>query len=140
MWWVSSPDLINWSDIVWGEPYGIDPQLFRDPISNKTYLNMMRLNNQYDRIWGIGQCEVNLQTGKCVDRLRSLWNGTLPVTNSSRPEGPKMFHNDDYYYLVLAEGGTGSLHRITIGRSDSPEGPWEAAPNKQPFDLQWCIS
>lgn len=131
VWWVSSPDLVHWSDVVWGEPFGIDPHLFRDAAarSNKTYLTLMSPNNNYDRLWGISQCEVDLQSGKCGGVFRSLWNGTLPQDNSTRPEGPKLFHKDDYYYLVLAEGGTSSGHRVAIGRSKSPEGPWDAAPN-----------
>ncbi|CAJ2513052.1 Uu.00g011710.m01.CDS01 [Anthostomella pinea] len=128
MFWVSSPDLQTWSDVVWGEPYGIDPHLFRDPISNKTYLTLMSLNNGYDRLWGIGQCEVGLSSGKCTGPFRSLWNGTMPVTNSTRPEGPKLFYKDDFYYLLIAEGGTGITHRASIARSQSPEGPWEASP------------
>lgn len=128
MFWLSSPDLKTWSDVVWGEPYGIDPHLFKDPISGKTYLTVMGLNNGYDRLWGISQCQIDLKTGKCLGPYRNIWNGTMPVTTSTRPEGPKLFHKDDYYYLLIAEGGTGVTHRASIGRSDSPEGPWESSP------------
>ncbi|OLN88035.1 Non-reducing end alpha-L-arabinofuranosidase BoGH43A 1 [Colletotrichum chlorophyti] len=129
IWFISSPDLINWSELTWAEPYGIDPDIFHDEASGKTYLNLMGPNNNYDRLWGITQCEISLQTGKCVGPYRSLWNGTLPQLPSARPEGPKMFKRGEYYYLVLAEGGTSTGHRATVGRSKSPEGPWESAPN-----------
>ncbi|VUC31487.1 unnamed protein product [Clonostachys rosea] len=128
IFWVTSPDLKTWSDVVWSEPLGIDPHLFKDPVSGKSYLTLMGLNNGYDKLWGISQCEVNLENGKCVGPYRNIWNGTLPVTTSTRPEGPKLFYKDGFYYLLIAEGGTGVTHRATIARSDSPEGPWESSP------------
>lgn len=126
--WVSSPDLIEWSDAVWGEPIGIDPHLWQDPNTGKNYLHAMGLNNNYERLWGISQCEVDLVSGKCVGPWFRSWNGTLPVSASARPEGPKIFFKDGYYYLIAAEGGTGVTHRATIARSKSVEGPWESSP------------
>lgn len=128
IFWVTSSDLKTWSEPVWSEPLGIDPHLFKDPVSGKSYLSLMGLNNGYDKLWGITQCEVNLENGKCVGPYRNIWNGTLPVTTSTRPEGPKLFYKDGFYYLLIAEGGTGVTHRATIARSDSPEGPWESSP------------
>ncbi|WQF77221.1 Putative glycoside hydrolase, family 43, concanavalin A-like lectin/glucanase domain superfamily [Colletotrichum destructivum] len=128
IWYVSSPDLVTWSDLIWAEPYGIDPDIFHDPVSGKDYLNLMGPNNNYDRLWGITQCEIDLKTGRCVGPYRNIWNGTLPQLPSARPEGPKMFRRGDWYYLVLAEGGTSTGHRATVGRSKSPEGPWESSP------------
>lgn len=125
----SSADLIKWSDPTWCEPWGIDPSLFHDPITGKSYLNLMAPNNNIDRIWGIYQCEVSLTSGNCVGEYISLWNGTLTHNSTARDEGPKMFYKDKYYYLLIAEGGTDDLHRATIARSSSPEGPWTPAPN-----------
>ncbi|KAJ5974407.1 hypothetical protein N7481_011617 [Penicillium waksmanii] len=127
--WVSSFDLKTWSEPVWGDAWGIDPSLFQDQATQKVYLNLMAPNNNADRIWGIYQCQVDVDSGRCVGEYRSLWNGTLPHTSSARPEGPKMFKRDQWYYLLIAEGGTDDLHRATIARSTSPEGPWEEAPN-----------
>lgn len=100
----SSEDLIKWSDPIWCDPWGIDPGLFHDPVSNSTYLNLMAPNNNVDRIWGIYQCKVSLETGKCIGPYISLWNGTLTHNSTARDEGPKMFYKDDYYYLLIAEG------------------------------------
>ncbi|TDZ39245.1 Non-reducing end alpha-L-arabinofuranosidase BoGH43A [Colletotrichum spinosum] len=129
IWYISSPDLVTWSNFTWAEPYGIDPDIFHDADSGKAYLNLMGPNNNYDRLWGITQCEIDLSSGKCIGPYRNIWNGTLPQLPSARPEGPKMFKRGDWYYLVLAEGGTSTGHRATVGRSKSPEGPWEGAPN-----------
>lgn len=126
--WVSSPDLKTWSDIVWGEPIGIDPHLWQDPNTGKNYLHGMGLDNIYDQVWGLNQCEVDLVTGKCIGPWFRTWNGSLPLSPTGRPEGPKIFFKDDFYYLIAAEGGTGGNHRLTIGRSESVEGPWESSP------------
>lgn len=101
---VSSRDLRTWSDPIWGDPWGIDPSLFQDPVSQKVYLNLMAPNNNKDRIWGIYQCEVDIDSGRCIREYRSMWNGTLPHNASARPEGPKMFKRDKWYYLLIAEG------------------------------------
>ena len=46
-------------------------------------------------------------------------------------EGPKIIHRGDYYYMVLAEGGTAGPatgHMVVAARSTSIEGPWENSP------------
>ena len=47
-------------------------------------------------------------------------------------EGPKIIRKGDYYYMVLAEGGTAGPptgHMIVAARSKSIEGPWENSPH-----------
>lgn len=46
-------------------------------------------------------------------------------------EGPKMLKRGDYYYMVLAEGGTAGPptgHMVVAARSKSIHGPWENSP------------
>ncbi len=46
-------------------------------------------------------------------------------------EGPKLLRHGDYYYMVLAEGGTAgpaTSHMVLIARSKSLNGPWENSP------------
>jgi beta-xylosidase len=104
--WVSSSDMKNWSDPIWAEPWGIDPSLFQDPVSENVYLNLMAPDSKEHGIWGIYQCRANLQTGKCIEEYRSLWNGTLEHNSYARPEGPKIFMKNGWYYLLIAEGTT----------------------------------
>jgi beta-xylosidase len=103
---------MNWSDPIWCDPWGIDPSLFQDPISGKTYLNLMAPNNNVERLWGIYQCQISLLTGRCVSQYRSLWNGTMQHNSSARDEGPKMFYKDKYYYLLIAEGKQSFTSRL----------------------------
>jgi xylan 1,4-beta-xylosidase len=51
---------------------------------------------------------------------RLIWTGT----GGQYPEGPHLYKINGQYYLMIAEGGTGSDHRETIARSDSPYGPF----------------
>lgn len=46
-------------------------------------------------------------------------------------EGPKILRHGDYYYMVLAEGGTSgppTSHMVVMARSKSLDGPWENSP------------
>jgi beta-xylosidase len=46
-------------------------------------------------------------------------------------EGPKILKHGDYYYMVLAEGGTAGPptgHMVVAARSKSIQGPWENSP------------
>lgn len=46
-------------------------------------------------------------------------------------EGPKIMRHGDYYYMVLAEGGTAgpaTSHMVIMARSKTMEGPWENSP------------
>ncbi len=46
-------------------------------------------------------------------------------------EGPKILRRGEYYYMVLAEGGTAgpaTSHMVIMARSKTLEGPWENSP------------
>ncbi len=53
------------------------------------------------------------------------------VVEGFAQEGPKILRKGDYYYMVLAEGGTAgppTSHMVIAARSKSIEGPWENSP------------
>lgn len=63
----------------------------------------------------------------CTEALSdkiSIW----PGTGERAPEGPHVMKKDGYYYVILAEGGTGYGHRITVARSKELYGPYEPSP------------
>src|SRR5436305_12085592 len=64
--------------------------------------------------------------------LRRPPRSTLfPYTTLFRsPEGPHLYKVDGTYYLMISEGGTSYGHRLTVARSESPWGPFEANPAK----------
>jgi len=46
-------------------------------------------------------------------------------------EGPKLLKHGEYYYLLMAQGGTAgppTSHMVVSARSKSPLGPWENSP------------
>ena len=53
------------------------------------------------------------------------------IVETFAQEGPKILRRGDYYYMVLAEGGTAGPptgHMIVAARSRTIEGPWENSP------------
>lgn len=53
------------------------------------------------------------------------------VVETFAQEGPKLMKHGDYYYQVLAEGGTAgppTSHMVIAARSKTIEGPWENSP------------
>ncbi|KAI2468678.1 glycoside hydrolase family 43 protein [Annulohypoxylon bovei var. microspora] len=72
---------------------------------------------------GILLAEADLETGE-VGEWEVIWNGT----GGTAPEGPHIYIRDGWYYLLAAEGGTGLEHMVTMARSKSIHGPYEANP------------
>ena len=55
------------------------------------------------------------------------------------PEGPKLLHRGDYFYLITAVGGTAGPptgHMVIAARSKSIHGPWEHCPHN-PLVKTW---
>ena len=108
----------------WSEPHpldreGIDPSLFFDDDGTVYYIRHVGGEDGY-----IGQQVLNLETGKLEGEMKKIWGGTGGVW----AEGPHMYKKDGRYYLMISEGGTSYNHSVTIARSDSPWGPFEACP------------
>jgi beta-xylosidase len=95
-----------------------DPDLFWDD-DGQAYVTCHDFDIVGDNIYPI-----DVTTGEYGPNT-NLWNGTGGVW----PEGPHMYRKDDYYYLVLAEGGTSFEHMVTIARSKELLGPYEAYEN-----------
>jgi xylan 1,4-beta-xylosidase len=60
-----------------------------------------------------------------ADQRRVAGNTTVLYTQPSLVEGPNLYHLGEWYYLLLAEGGTGWNHGITLARSRNRFGPYE---------------
>lgn len=73
---------------------------------------------------GIRQCRIDDATGEILEGPYDLW----PGTGLQHPEGPHLFERDGSWYLLIAEGGTGPGHAVSIARGPSPRGPWEPCP------------
>ncbi|WP_245936166.1 glycoside hydrolase family 43 protein [Streptomyces cahuitamycinicus] len=74
---------------------------------------------------GVGQIRIDPLTGKTSGERRPLWSG---APGAKAPEAPHLYHIGDYWYLLIAEGGTERCHGVSIARGRSPQGPFEPCP------------
>jgi len=102
-----------WSDPVFIDVPGIDPDLFFDD-DGKTYV----ISSPFILY------EIDLEKGELLGKGRKVWNGT----GGRYAEGPHIYKKDGYYYLMGAEGGTEEAHSETIARSHSIWGPYTDNP------------
>ena len=92
---------------------GIDPSIFTDD-DGKRYL-----------VINIGaQIAPLSEEGDLLDKPRMIWYGW----NRVKSEGPHLLKKDGWYYLFVAEGGTGFGHVESCARSRSIYGPYESCP------------
>lgn len=92
---------------------GIDPSIFHE--DGRHYM----LLNRGARIFELdGSCK------RKISEASLLYYGS----QKRAPEGPHLLKKDGYYYLFLAEGGTGPGHRITVARSRTLMGNYEPCP------------
>ncbi|WP_379160609.1 glycoside hydrolase family 43 protein [Paenibacillus sp. sgz5001063] len=116
----------DWSDPVWLEDApGIDSSLFFDD-DGKVYYTGNRVppeGQDYPKHMDIWLQEIDLIAGKLTGPKISIWQGALKVAHAQ--EGPHVYKIGDWYYVLIAEGGTGHTHAITIARSRNVTGPYE---------------
>jgi alpha-N-arabinofuranosidase len=104
----------------WSEPIaldfdGIDPSLFFDD-DGRVYYSGTDKN--------IFVCEIDIDKGKAIGQKKYVWKGT----GANNPEGPHLYKIGDFYYLLIAEGGTELGHMVTIARSKAVFGEYESCP------------
>ncbi|MEY4387870.1 MAG: hypothetical protein RLY20_3153, partial [Verrucomicrobiota bacterium] len=113
----------------WSEPtvlnsIGFDPSLFHDDDGRKWLLNMeWDFRKGRHRFAGIVVQEYDPRTGKLVGPQTKILEKANILT-----EGPNLYKHDGWYYLMLAEGGTGWNHGISAARSRNLLGPYELDP------------
>jgi len=118
-----------WSDPYWLEgAEGIDPSLFFDD-DGKAYYVGTRPNSdgvKYDGDWEIWTQELDLNKLCLIGDSHRIWKGAM--RNVIWPEGPHLYKKDNYYYLMIAEGGTGPEHSVTMARNTSIYGEYKGCP------------
>jgi xylan 1,4-beta-xylosidase len=118
-----------WSDgVVLEGVDGIDPDLAWDA-DGTAYLTYSALGvnpelPSFMKHRGIEQVRIDLEAGRALEPARTLWSGV----GGQFPEAPHLYSIGEHWYLVIAEGGTERGHAVSVARSSSPTGPFEAAP------------
>ncbi|KAJ4412572.1 hypothetical protein N0V85_003665 [Neurospora sp. IMI 360204] len=119
----------EWSDPVYVNSSGFDPSLFHDPDSGKKYfVNMLWDHRRRPLLFaGIAVQEWDAETKKLVGGRKNVYQGT----ELALAEAPHVYkRNNGWYYLLIAEGGTGYEHACTLARSKDIWGPYETHPEK----------
>ncbi|MFI7633220.1 glycoside hydrolase family 43 protein [Nonomuraea sp. NPDC049400] len=102
-----------WSDPVWIDLPGVDPDLAWDEDGSCWCTTS---GNQVARI--------DPATGKVLEGPYPIWSGT----GGKYPEAPHLYQVDGWWYLLMSEGGTERCHAVSIARARSPRGPFEPGP------------
>ncbi|WP_219838557.1 glycoside hydrolase family 43 protein [Paenibacillus sp. R14(2021)] len=108
-----------WSDPIYVDQPGIDPDLFIDEDGSVYYTTSHDAVGQ-----GAYQSRIDLLTGKRLSDITLIWKGT----GGQYPEAPHLYRVGEWYYLMMSEGGTEYGHMVTVARSRRPDGPFESCP------------
>ena len=114
-----------WSEPVYLNRTGFDPSLFHDE-DDRTWMINMHLGYRPGQEFfdGLLLQEYDRRAKKLVGPVTNIFRGT----DLGATEGPHLMKRGHYYYLLCAEGGTGYHHALTMARSKSISGPYEAHP------------
>lgn len=113
----------------WSDPYyltadGIDPSLFFDD-DGRCYYCGTKERREGGAFWGDNEIyiqELDLHTMQLCGESYAAWHGSSSRTEWA--EGPHLYKKDHMYYLMIAEGGTGLSHAVTIARSEDLRKPF----------------
>jgi xylan 1,4-beta-xylosidase len=131
---VSAPDILGpWSAPVYLTSVGFDASLFHDDDGRKWVVTLeWDPREGYEHPGAIVIQEFFVDSG-LVGPPRRIHRGS---SDRGALEGPNLYKRDGVYYLMTAEGGTGFGHGVSLARSTSIEGPYEADP-QSPFITSW---
>lgn len=118
----------------WSRPHwlddvpGIDASIFFDN-DGKTYI--MGTGQVWDNGAGVKEngiwlAEYDIDNFKMIGEPVAIYNSAMRKGPS--PEAPHLYHIGDYYYLMIAEGGTEHYHSVMIARSKEIFGFYEGNP------------
>lgn len=117
-----------WSDPIFIEKAdGIDSSLFFDENDSIWYTgNYICTDPLYEGHHGIYLIELDPITFQFKGPRHIIWDGQK--TRSKWIEAPHIYKKDDWYYLLVAEGGTFTNHSVMMARCKSLTGDYEICP------------
>lgn len=124
---ITAPSLEGpWSAPVYVGSRGFDASLFHSP-DGKLYLVGLRWEHRANKpsFGGIQLQELDPATFERIGNPRVVHVSQRPEITSGLIEGPNLYYRNGWYYLLLAEGGTGWNHGVRMARSRNIWGPYE---------------
>ncbi|MCL2398316.1 MAG: glycoside hydrolase family 43 protein [Defluviitaleaceae bacterium] len=112
----------EWSDPILVDQKGIDPSLYFDEDGTAHFVSNDRDRSVYKS--GFLMAPINLKTGVFLEKPAPIWGGI----GQNSPEAPHIYKRNNWYYQIVAEGGTELNHMVTIARSRSLYGQYESCP------------
>ena len=121
----TAPDILGpWSDPIELNSVGFDPSLFHDADGRQWLVNMIwDFRKGRYRFAGIVVQEYDHRQRRLVGPMTEILEKTNILC-----EGPNLYRHNGWYYLMLAEGGTGWNHGIAMARARHITGPYELDP------------
>ncbi|MDF2904735.1 MAG: xylB3 [Herbinix sp.] len=113
-----------WSNPVFLGSGGIDPSLFFDD-DGKCYYTGTKDRRENHKYFGDNEIyvqELDISTLSLVGDSYPIWHGAMQ--DAIWPEGPHLYKKYGIYYLMIAEGGTGHEHAVTVAVGTSLKEPF----------------
>lgn len=123
---VTTNDILGeWSDPIYLNSSGFDPSLFHDEGGRKWFVSMLcDHRKRKNKFGGIILQEYSTEEKKLIGKPVNVYSrGAVGLV-----EGPHIYKKNGYYYLILADGGTGTNHAVSMARSKTLTGPYEDDP------------
>ncbi|MFY0688089.1 MAG: glycoside hydrolase family 43 protein [Cyclobacteriaceae bacterium] len=122
---VTTTDILGeWSDPIYLSSHGFDGSLFHDDDGRKWFTSMLVDHRKGKFFGGIIMQQFDQDVKRLVGPVHHIHQGT----ELGKTEGPHLYKRKDYYYLLMAEGGTEYGHSISFARSKELTGPYELHP------------
>lgn len=115
----------------WSEPHwitdihDIDCSIFFDT-DDKCYLVSPGEDKEEDNNRAFFLTPYDIENFRVCGERKKIWNSAM--RGACAPESPHIYHVGDYYYLMIAEGGTEHNHSVMIARSKTIDGWYEGNP------------
>ncbi|MCL2528250.1 MAG: glycoside hydrolase family 43 protein [Defluviitaleaceae bacterium] len=113
----------QWSEPILVDQGGIDPSLYFDEEGVGHFITNARDRSIHKAGFLMGP--VNLHTGAFTSPPVPLWGGI----GQNAPEAPHIYKRNNWYYQLIAEGGTELNHMVTIARSRELYGTYQPCPH-----------
>ena len=113
----------EWSEAIYLHSSGFDPSMFHDQDGRSYVVSLQwefRIGYQHPGVIIIQ--EYDKVSREMIGEVSVISRG---ATERGCAEGPHLYHRGKYYYLLIAEGGTGYGHCVTVSRATSVCGPYE---------------